>query len=113
MRAEIRQRGGIVWTQLQSAPDELDRFVEAVGVRRELAGDAIHLAMRRRDGEHLGDTPFELRGLVLDVGEARHQRVRLQALRIDRERLLKHPPRFVAPVVVDGELRQEDMRADV
>ena len=57
--------------QLQRLTDERDRFVEPVAARREVAGDAIDLAVVRRDREHLRDLGLEIGDLVLDVVEPR------------------------------------------
>ena len=103
----------VVRIELQRAPDEGDRLGKAVGPRRLTARDPVDVAVRRVDRQHLFDLGVEVVRAVLQVGDGRHQRARLQAARVDGERPLDRLAGGVAIPVAELELRDEQMRRDV
>ena len=112
VRAEGSQRVGIIGIERGRLPRQRHRFIEPIVVRRELPCQAVHLAVVRRDGERLRDFRLVLGLLVFDVGHGGQQRVRVEARRIDGERLLQELPPFVAFVGVGGLACQEHIRVD-
>jgi hypothetical protein len=84
----VRHRVRVGQIEGKAAAGELDRLVEAVVARGQLAGHAIHLAIARRDLERLGRLGLEVLRLVLDVRQRSAQRDRLEARGIHRQRLV-------------------------
>ena len=86
-----------------------DRFVEAVVARRQLAGDAIHLAERGVDRQHLGDLGLVRRLVVAHVGDGAEQRPGIQMRRVGRQHLPDSLASLGVARVVEIELGQEQL----
>ena len=113
VRAKIRERPGVLRLQLDSPPQQSHRFVESVVVGRQLPDDAVDLAVGWSDREHLRHLGLEVALLVLDIGERRQGRMRVEAVGFDGERLLQRLAGFVFVVLVERSMSKEDVRLGV
>ena len=87
-------------------------FVEPIIPRRHFARHAVDLTVLRRDRQgprHLG---VEIVLPILDVGETRDERTRLEAGRIHLERALQPFPGIVSLAGIDGFVRQKHVGVD-
>ena len=112
VRAEVGLRAEVARVERQGPARQLDRFVEPVVARGQIARHAIDLAVPRRDRQRFGGFGLEILRLVFDVGERRAQRDRVEARRVHDQCLVERLPRLVVLVGVGRFLREENLRVD-
>ena len=112
MRSQIREGVRVPRIEHEPPARERNRLVEAIVVPGQLAGGAIDFSVVGGDGERPGDFGFEVRLLVFDVGERGEERVRVEARRIDEQRLVQPRPRLVMVIGVGGFARQKHLCFD-
>jgi hypothetical protein len=111
--AEVGLRARVVAIDGDAAAHLFGRIVEAVIPRRHGADDAEGLAVERVDLQRRVDRFLVFRVPAFDVVDGSGQRVGFEAVRVDRDRLGDLRPRVVFFVLLNGELGEKQMHADV
>ena len=93
VQPQLRVGARVIRIDRQSLPRQRHRIVEAVVARCVRAGDAVDGAEPRVDRERRRDVRLEIGRAVLDEGDGRLERARLEARRIDGERARDAPRR--------------------
>ena len=113
VHAELRQGPAVVRIDGQGSAHQGGRLVEAVRPGRMAARDAVDVAVGGVDREHAGDLRLEVGRAILEIGHGRHERTRLQAGVVDRQRPVDRGAGRGGVPIAELLLGDEQVRRDV